>query len=221
MNIIVCIPGNTFSSEFLHSWTLFLGECFRRNINITLSNKYTSNIYLVRSMCLKGDFLQGTSQKPFQGNIDYDYILWIDSDITFTFSDFEKLICVKKDVVSGLYVMDGGKEYTSVKKMDFEFLNKNGGFEFINKNSLSTFPKIFEVDYTGMGFMLIKKGVIEKIEYPWFEPTFFEFKSKNGKNIKDFCSEDVGFCLKLKKKGIPVYINKEVIVGHQKRIIYK
>lgn len=108
MNIIVCIPGNTFSSEFLHSWTLFLGECFRRNVKVILSNKYTSNVYFVRSMCLGGDLLCGTSQKPFQGKIEYDYILWIDSDISFTFSDFKKLLDVKKDVVSGLYLMDGG-----------------------------------------------------------------------------------------------------------------
>ena len=25
-----------------------------------------------------------------------------------------------------------------------------------------------EVQYNGMGFMLIKKGVFEKVEYPWF-----------------------------------------------------
>jgi hypothetical protein len=221
MNIIVCIPGNNFSSEFLHSWTLFLGECFRRNINIILSNKYTSNVYFVRTMCLGGDLLKGTKQTPFQGNIEYDYILWIDSDITFTFDDFEKLLIMKKDVASGLYLMDGGKEYATVKKMDFEYLNNNGSFSFISKDVLTKYPKTFEVDYTGMGFMLIKKGVIEKLEYPWFEPTFFEFKSKNGFIIKDFCSEDVGFCLKLKNKNIPIYINKNVIVGHQKKIIYK
>jgi hypothetical protein len=29
---------------------------------------------------------------------------------------------------------------------------------------------LIEVAYTGIGFMLIKKGVFERLEYPWFKP---------------------------------------------------
>ena len=55
-------------------------------------NRYTSNVYHVRNMCLGGDVTKGARQKPFQGNIDYDYIMWIDSDMVFKPEDFTALI---------------------------------------------------------------------------------------------------------------------------------
>jgi GT2 family glycosyltransferase len=69
-----------------------------------------------------------------------------------------------------------------------------------------------------MGFMMIKNGVYENIDYPWFEPRFFEYE-KDGKIIRDFCSEDVGFCLKAKEKGFPVYIDPSIRVRHEKTIL--
>ena len=49
-----------------------------------------------------------------------------------------------------------------------------------------------------MGFMLIKKNIIEQLEYPWFYANMFDF----GNNVKEFTSEDVSFCMSLTKKII-------------------
>ena len=64
--------------------------------------------------------------------------------------------------------------------------------------------------------MLVKRGVFETIEYPWFEPEFFYLND----DIKDFCSEDVGFCRKAGKTGFDIWVNPNVIVGHEKSIVY-
>jgi hypothetical protein len=37
--------------------------------------------------------------------------------------------------------------------------------------------KPFTVDYTGFGWLLIKKGVFEDMEYPWFAPKMQIFES--------------------------------------------
>ena len=66
-----------------------------------------------------------------------------------------------------------------------------------------------------MGFMAVKKGIFENIEYPWFEPKFFDF----GNGICDFSSEDVGFCLKVRDKGYKIIVNPKIIVGHEKKVI--
>jgi len=37
--------------------------------------------------------------------------------------------------------------------------------------------------------------------------------------IKDMMSEDVAFCKNLEKIGIDIYVDTEIIVGHQKYLI--
>ena len=53
-------------------------------------------------MCLGGDSNAGENQKPWQGRVDYDYMLWIDSDNIFKVDDFIKLYNMKKEIASGL-----------------------------------------------------------------------------------------------------------------------
>ena len=79
--------------------------CTTNDIKVILSTAYSSNVFFVRSMCLKGNTLQGVDQKPFQGKLKYDYIMWIDSDQVFRPHDFVKLINWNKDIVSGMYMM--------------------------------------------------------------------------------------------------------------------
>ena len=67
-----------------------------------------------------------------------------------------------------------------------------------------------------MGFMLIKKNIIEQLEYPWFYANMFDF----GNNVKEFTSEDVSFCMSLTKKNYNIVINPEVKVGHEKSIVF-
>jgi GT2 family glycosyltransferase len=66
-----------------------------------------------------------------------------------------------------------------------------------------------------MGFMAVKYGVFEKLDYPWFEAQSFDL----GEGIYDFCSEDVGFCLKAIEAGYKVRVNPKIIVGHEKKLV--
>lgn len=223
--IVVCLPGRTFSANFLNSWTDLISVCKNIGIKLYLSCKYTSNVYFVRSMCLGADVLKGKIQRPFNGQVDYDYIMWIDSDIVFTPEQVLEMVLKmennnKYQILSGLYAMEGGKQFACVKDMDENYFKNMGSFDFLKVSNWDKLKKLepFAVDYNGMGFMLVKKGVYESIEYPWFEPRFFEY-NKNNNIIRDFCSEDVGFCLKAKENGILVYLDPSIRVGHEKSII--
>ena len=66
-----------------------------------------------------------------------------------------------------------------------------------------------------MGFMLVKKGVFESLAYPWFRPL-----EKRIGDMTDFTMEDVSFCLRAKEKGFKVYIDPQVRLGHEKRVIF-
>lgn len=95
MRIVFCLPGSNFSGRFLSYWTELVRACQLNDIQIILSQQYSPLLYYVRNLCLGGNYLEGINQKPFQGKLDYDYIMWIDSDIIFTPNQFFKLIIIK------------------------------------------------------------------------------------------------------------------------------
>ena len=211
MRIIACLPGNHYSGNFVNCWTNLLTHCHKNNIQIMLAQCSSPNIYYVRNMCLGADVSRGKYQKPYNGSIDYDYLLWIDSDIMFRSEHFDKLLHSNKDIVSGLYYMVDGVNYATVEKWDEEYFTKTGTFEFLNPSLVNGRQEQFPVAYTGFGFMLIRKGVFERMEYPWFRPEYVQIG-----NAVDFTMEDVGFCLNAKKQGFEIFIDPTVIVGHEK-----
>ncbi len=46
IKIICCIPGRSFSNNFLKCWTSLLNDCYKNNIQLMLSNAYDSNVNL-------------------------------------------------------------------------------------------------------------------------------------------------------------------------------
>lgn len=218
IRVICCLPGNSYSGTFLRNWTTFIETCARRNVDLILSQQYSCNIYYSRNMCLGGSAVDGVKQKPFRGTVNYDYLLWVDSDIIFTFDQFEKLISHKIDIVSGLYFTESMRDptYATVKDWNVDTYRSNGRFDFLKPGDI-TDANPFEVSYTGFGFMLIKKGVFENIEYPWFKPRFIDM----GNDIHEFTMEDVTFCLEAKEAGYKIIVDPTVVVGHEKKYVIK
>lgn len=161
MRLIICLPGNNFSGQWLDSFIPFYNWCIQNKITPILSRRESCNIYYVRNMCLGGDSNAGENQKPWQGRVDYDYMLWIDSDNIFSIDNFVKLYNMRKEIASGLYLMRDGKHYATVKDWNEDHFKKYGSFEFLTPSKLKEHSDPFVVDYTGFGFILIKKGVFE------------------------------------------------------------
>jgi len=213
-NIIFCIPGKEFSGNFLQCWTELTTYCTLRGHKWALSQRYSPNIYYVRNMCLGGNVLQGKEQKPFGGKVDYDYMVWIDSDVLFNSRQFERMLSHDLPIISGLYMMQDNKHFAAVEKWDDGDFSKEGAFKFLTPEDTKDRKEPFKVSYTGFGFTIIKKGVFEQLEYPWFRPHW-----KTIGQAHDFTSEDVGFCLSAQEKNIDVMIDPLVILGHEKKVI--
>jgi GT2 family glycosyltransferase len=162
-------------------------------------------------MCLGADVRRGPHQKPFEGKIDYDYIMWIDSDILFTSEQFDKLLSNNMDICGGLYLMDGGGQFAAVRNWDEKVFQKNGKFDFLTPDDISKSPNLMEVVYSGFGFLLIKRGIFESIKYPWFGPVYTTIGE-----CHDFASEDVSFCMRAREAGFKIYVDPTVWVKHEK-----
>ena len=167
-------------------------------------------------MLLGGVSTVGVRQKPWQGKHNYDYILWLDSDIIFTVEDFDKLLATKKQIVSGLYYLHDERRlnFAAIKNWDEKYYQENGTFEWLSAKEISGKKDVFTVDHIGMGFMLMKAGVLENLDYPWFRPMIADFL-----DIKEICTEDVSFCHHIKEKKFNIWVHPEVIVRHEKKIL--
>tara|TARA_R110000765_G_scaffold393260_1_gene486583 strand:- start:79 stop:510 length:432 start_codon:yes stop_codon:yes gene_type:complete len=142
--------------------------------------------------------------------------MWIDSDMVFSPQNFEALLKMDKPIASGIYKTSDGVNYATVEHWDKAQYEKNGSFQFLNDKIIADKESIFPVEYTGFGWVLIKKGVFESMQYPWFRPEWDTFR--NGE-IEEFCSEDVGFCQNAIKKGYKIHINTDIRIGHEKSLI--
>lgn len=215
LRIIFCLPGPSFSHNFLMSWTELLREVFVKGHTPYISCQQDSVVYYVRNKCLGGDVLRGKDQKPFNGQIAYDYMMWLDSDMVFQAKDFFKLLSWNKNIVSGMYKSKGGQVFTTVEKWDEEYFKKTGSFQFMTDKDIKGKKDLIDVAYTGFGFILFKYGVFEALEYPWFQPIFHTIG-----NARDFSSEDVSICRLLKEKNYKIYVDPTVRVGHEKTCVY-
>ena len=216
--VIFCLPGREFSGNFLSCWSELLYTCIKNDIQPIISQHYSPLLYYVRNICLGGNNILGIDQKPFGGKLDYDYIMWIDSDMIFNPEQFFKLIKDDKDIVSGLYKMQDNVNYATVENWNKDYDPKTASFKFLTPEIISKRKGLFSVSYTGFGWILMKKGVFESLEYPWFQPLWTEYEL-DGKKIRDFSMEDVAFCKMIVKKGFEIFIDPEIIIGHEKMMV--
>jgi hypothetical protein len=221
IKVIIALPGRTFSGTFLINWSQTLMTLLKMGYNINVVNEYSSFVTFSRMKTLGLDVLRGVDQTPFGGEMEYDVWLTIDSDIVFTPEHVIKLIEDTKTypVVSGLYRMQDMVNFACVKDWDVDYFKKHGSFQFLKVGTLDKEEKYLSVAYNGMGFFACRKGVIEKLKYPYFTYPLIEIEGEDGKMIRDTCSEDVAFCKNLKDAGFDIIVNTTIHVGHEKTLI--
>jgi len=223
--VVIGLPGDNFSSKFLVSWTSALNVLWEtQKYDLIVSPGVSSYVTFARMQTLGLDVLRGIQQKPFN-NLDFDVWVTIDSDIIFTPQHLIDLIEATEihPVVSGIYRMSNLSNYAVVKDWNTDYFIKNGTFEFltpefVEKWKQETGLKYMSVNYTGLGFFAMRREVLKKMTYPYFNAELQEIISDDGLILRDICSEDVAFCKNIQKLGIPIVINTDLRVGHHKLI---
>jgi hypothetical protein len=228
--IVMCLPGRGCSYIFMKNFLQLCFDLVQNGCAIQISQDYSSMVNFARCKVLGANVLRGPKQIPWDGKMNYDYQLWIDSDIVFDTGKFWQLCDMaipapdeegnveEKEIVCGWYCTEDGHTTSVAHWLDEEEFRKNGGV--MNHETLESMAKRrkpFTCDYTGFGWVLIKKGVFENLEYPWFAPKMQVFESGA---VQDMCGEDVSFCLDAIEAGFKIWCDPRVRVGHEKtRII--
>ena len=216
MKVVIALPGRTFSGGFMVNLLETVETLKSKKYVVMITNEYSSYVTYSRMKTLGLDVRRGADQKPFGGKLDYDVWVTIDSDIRFTPDQIIELIedTKKYPVVSGLYRMEDLKHYACVKEWDTDYFKANGSFHFMEVGEPEKEDKYISVAYNGMGFFACRKGVIEKLKYPYFSYPLVDIGG-----LRDTCSEDVAFCKNLTDAGFDVTVNTTLRVGHEKTLV--
>lgn len=140
----------------------------------------------------------------------FDYMLQLDSDMTFPPDALCKLLERDKDVITGVYV-GKGENHKPVLFTELHKDDENSG-PYGLKHGLNELMKddVFEVKGCGAGFLLVKEHVIRIMlihKHEWFRPYAG-------------LGEDVSFCQRCTELGVKIYADRTIPMGHIKYTQY-
>lgn len=207
INLIIATPGHSALSGYIKSLLAATQELNRRGITWAWSQEYSSHVADAREMTLNGDNQNNPKeQRPFKGQLTYDKILWIDSDIIFTPEDVIKAYESDFDVVTGAYTLASGE--VVVYKELF-----GRPYSMQEVKDMTEPQKVFGA---GMGFFCMKSGIFEQMTRPWFQSvpgtTTFE-----GENFTfPIMGEDLSLCKRINDLGFEIWLDPSIKLIHHK-----
>jgi hypothetical protein len=192
--VYILTPANYFSPCYVESLFNLSEEAKNLGIQVKFFTYSGSHVGQLREKMIV-EILNTTN--------NYDFLFWIDSDISFTTNDFLKLLCSPYEITCGVYLISQDGR-TSISKEHTH----------VNVNNLDKMQKYTEVDACGFGFISIKNGVFEKMNPPFFA----NIVDNEGNFIET--SEDSSWCQRVKTSGCKIACDTTVRLGHDKPSIW-
>jgi glycosyltransferase involved in cell wall biosynthesis len=135
--------------------------------------------------------------------LDCDYLLFLDSDMTFPDDMVARLLDADRDIISGIYFKKA-PPYNPVPSIFDPDCPSGQDLKPVQVDS----PGLVKVDVVGAGCLLIRKKVLEKMKRPWFS---YALDKRTGEMS---ISEDIGFCRKAVACGFEVWTDTRIVCGH-------
>jgi hypothetical protein len=238
LKVIVCTPvGGRISPLFFESWTLLVSWMEKKEGREFADFKWTyfngSDVYVARNHLIRNPCKVSPRDiskiVPWAGvHEDYDKVLWIDSDTVFTVEDVKRILSHDADMVSGCVKVDqmnfgiqvtnptpyGSTTFATIKDRVRD--PKTGEVVEVFEKWVAENKKendLCPIDLCGSAFLAIRKGVYEKVGYPWYRTTLADF---NG--VKVEMGEDIGFTYRATQAGFKLWADPEVRPGHEKAL---
>jgi len=210
----------------------FQKECFVRKIPIMFQVMKSSLVTQGRQLCV-ASFLQS----------DCTHLLFIDSDISFSYKAIERLLAYDKDITLIPYPiksMDSDKIKAKIKagsELDAKLLGNQYTMSITDPTNIKMENGFIEVERGPAGCMLIKREALDKLikEYPEF--TIEQHTLIDGKLVKrphmynffdtywnpedkTYTGEDFYFCKLAKHAGIKMYALVDEYISHHGEFTY-
>jgi hypothetical protein len=204
----------------------FQKECYVRKIPVMFQVMKSSLVTQGRQLCVAA-FLSSKCT----------HLLFVDSDISYSYKMFEKMINYDKDISMVPYPIKS-MDFEKIKKkieagstLDPMLLGNQYTMSITEPSNIKMENGFIEVERGPAGFMLIKREAIEKLikEYPEFtikQHTLIDGKLVERENMynffdtywdpneKTYTGEDFYFCKLAKHAGIKMYALVDEYISH-------
>jgi 2-polyprenyl-3-methyl-5-hydroxy-6-metoxy-1,4-benzoquinol methylase/glycosyltransferase involved in cell wall biosynthesis len=128
----------------------------------------------------------------------FDYVLFVDSDMILPADTLERLMAADRDIVTGIYIQrKPGQRITEVH-VDGKNVTDPKFFEG---------KKFVEADSVGFGCVLVRTRVLMDVGYP-------QFVYHDSIDFRDTVSEDAHFCAKARERGYKVWVMTDMLFEH-------
>jgi hypothetical protein len=171
----------------------------KTSINISYIVAQGASIGKNRNACI----LNGRSEYKKQSNLEFDYYLFVDYDISFNFEHIIMLLKSNKLIITGSYPDKSGNDKIYAGQWNIPGL--------IGTNGLYSSTGLSKIDWCGSGFLMIHKSILEEVLYPWFRSYVLDLNQ-----MATVTSEDIGFCLYLGQLKKEIWCNYDCKLIHMK-----
>jgi len=156
-----------------------------------------------------------------------EWAFWWDCDVVMEPDTITRLLNVAKEkdakMVTGVYYQRLGKHFPVLWKKDPVGLDgekislgpaRNAESEKYRSHYLIPHPdakKPLQADIAGFGCMLTHRSVFDGMAFPWF------------KTLTGVCSEDFYFCVNARGKGVQLWADPSIRLGHisKPQVVFK
>jgi hypothetical protein len=217
VDFVFCLPGHAPSS-YVQSMNVNLAMMNMISAGYTVAMRMSSGsvINAVRNGCLS-DRGKKMNQKPFDAmNMDYKFMIWIDSDNIVTHDQIMSLIELNTDIAAGWCKQSPKSEKINCGAISHTQSEFKSTSMTLDEMEAVTPGRVIEVDYAGFGLMVIKNGVFESLGYPWFRSWEVTWVDEQGDMCADTITDDLGFCIRARKAGYKIHVAKDIRILHQK-----
>jgi len=213
--IAVCLPGETFSSTVMSSWTGLLVNLFSR-FNVVPIFCHVSNVHVTRGV-LAEQVIQNINTEPKP-----DYVLWIDDDNPVHWEHVNQLLIdldhvPEADMVAGwCWIWD---------QLNNKFVVSCGHLNESNSTCLSHTLEtladsefdLLPIGYSGFPLVLMRASVLTRLKERYKHPFAPIYDANHPWGAM---SEDTAFCKRVQDLGMRMFVDRRVRVDHLKTVAH-
>lgn len=140
-----------------------------------------------------------------------DWIIFLDSDMTFPYDIFERMIAHDEDVIAANCCKRRRPVSMTARKED-----PDDPSQLVPIWPDREVKGLEECAVVGTAVMCIRSSALLKVEWPYFQQPWMHDQQRN-------VGEDLYFCGMLKRAGIPIYIDHDLSweIGHVGKYVWE